>query len=218
MSLLKLHNIKACIFDLDGTLLDSMHIWQEVDRKYLASYGIQFDPSFSEEIKTMTFNESAKYFKEKFHIPKSEEEIKADWYEMVEEEYRDHIQAKEKAIELVHQLAKEGMLLCVATSCNRKHATMALNRLGIHSCFTFIKTCLEIGKNKEFPDIYLACAKELQVEPNQCLVFEDLYMALKVAKDAGFKTVGVHDCLSVHEKEKMQQVCDCYIHSFAEIL
>lgn len=219
MKLIKEHkNIKACIFDLDGTLLDSMSLWQNVDRKYLARFGIEFDPKYSEEIKKMSFNESAIYFIEKFNIPRTEEEIKHDWNEMVEVEYRDNILAKEGTHELLESLYKHNIKMCIATSCNKKHAQMALERLGIAKYFSFVLTCAEVGKNKEFPDVFYACANKLKVKPEECFVFEDLYMALKVSSDEGFKTVGIYDHLSAHEKEAAKEVCDYYIHDFYELI
>lgn len=211
-------NGKACIFDLDGTLLDSMHIWQDVDRKYLMRYGIHFDSSFSEKIKNMTFDESAKYFINTFHIPKSEEEIKADWNEMVEIEYRDNIMMKEYALEFIMLLHKNRIPMCIATSCNKKHAIMALKRLGVYDYFDFILTCSEVGKSKQYPDIYLECARKMNVDIIKCVVFEDLYMALKSAKQAGCITIGVNDTLSAHEKDLLCMYSNQYIHSFKELL
>ncbi len=212
------HHVKACIFDLDGTLLDSMSLWQEVDRKYLARYGIVFDPIYSEEIKKMSFDESAKYFIEKFKIPRSEKQIKEDWNQMVEAEYRDNIMAKPGGLEIIQSLAKNNIALCVATSCNKEHAKMALQRLGMLPYFDFILTCAEVGKNKEYPDVFHACANRLEVAPHECLVFEDLYMALKVCHKEGFLTVGIYDELSAHEKQNAQKVCNYYINDFFEIM
>ena len=210
--------IKACIFDLDGTLLDSMSLWQDVDKQYLAKFGIQFDPTYSEEIKKMSFDESAKYFIEKFKIPRSEKQIKEDWNAMVEVAYRDHLRAKAGSLEMIQMLAKHNISMCVATSCNKKHAKMALERLGMLPYIDFILTCADVGKNKEFPDVFHKCAKMMAVKPHECYVFEDLYMALQVCHKEGFKTVGVYDALSAHDVNDAKQLCDYYIHDFFEIM
>jgi len=210
-------NLNACIFDLDGTLLDSMNIWQEVDRKYLASFGIQFEQRFSEDIKRLTFNESAKYFIDTFHIPRSEKEIMSDWNQMVEVEYKENVQLKDGVKEVLHALYNKKIPMCIATACNKRHAQMALERLDILSYFTFIKTCKEANKNKEYPDIYLQCASEMNVYPSKVMVFEDLLMALKVAKQAGFRTCGIHDGLSSHESNQIKDICDIFIHDFHEL-
>lgn len=210
-------NLEACIFDLDGTLLDSMNIWQEVDRKYLASYGIEFDEKFSEEIKRLTFNESAKYFIEKFKIPRSEEEIMEDWNQMVEVEYRDNVQLKPGVKEFLSYLASRNIKMCIATACNKTHALMALERLEILPYFTFVRTCKEVGKNKEHPDIFLRCSEELDVKVENTMIFEDLLMALEIAKKEGFRTCGIHDVLSSHESDDIAKICDLFIYDFHEL-
>lgn len=218
MSMDMFETIDACIFDLDGTLLDSMHVWQKVDETYLARYGIEFDPSFSEEIKKMTFKESAAYFIEKFNIPKSEKEIMNDWNEMVEKEYQFNIPLKEGVLEFLDRLKRDGMKMCVATSCNKKHALLALERLQIADYFEFVKTCKDVGKNKEHPDIFIECAKNLNSEISNIMVFEDLLMALQVAKNEGFKTCGIKDILSLHEEVEIKQISDYYLDSFEDLV
>lgn len=218
MKILENKKIKAVIFDLDGTLIDSTSLWQDVDRRYLARFGIAFEENVSEEIKTMTFNESARYFIERFNIPRSEDEIKSDWNEMVLEEYRDHVQCKEGVHRFLHALASHGIKMCVATSCNKEHAILALERLNILNYFAFVRTCSEAGKNKEFPDLFLQCAEMMEIDPEACYIVEDLYMALKVANDVGFHTIGVLDDLNKKERDKIVTLCNYHVSSFIEIL
>lgn len=217
MNKIDLREINGCIFDLDGTLLDSMHVWQDVDRKYLARFGIKFDVKYSNEIKKMTFNESADYFINKFNIPRSKHEIMNDWNEMVEIEYRYNIKLKKGAKVVLKALKENDIKMCIATSCNENHAVMALKRLKIDNYFTFLKTCKQVGKNKEFPDIFIDCAIGMNTPIEKTIVFEDLYMALKVAGNAGFKTCGIIDELSKHETIKILDTCDYCYKSFENI-
>ncbi len=210
--------LKACIFDLDGTLLDSMNLWQDIDKEYLKKHGILFDTSYSDVIKNMSFDESAKFFIKEFHIKKSEAEIKSDWNAMAEDAYRYHIKEKKGCIKLLSELKKQGILMCIATSCNKQHAEMALSRLNMLSYFSFIMTCSEVGKNKEHPDIFLQCAKRMHVEPSQCCLFDDLYNALKTAHKEHFLTAGVYDQLSEKEEDKKKRLCHIYVNDFEELI
>lgn len=212
----QLRKLDACIFDLDGTLLDSMHIWREVDEQYLAMHGIAFDEKFSEDIKQLTFQESARYFIEHFQIAKSEQEIIDDWNQMVEVKYRESIELKAGVRELLAYLKQHNIKMCIATSCNKEHAMYALKRLQIDSYFMFVRTSQEVGKNKSHPDLFCQCAQAMDARIENTMVFEDLLSALQVAKAAGFKTCGIHDVLSDHESATIAEVSDYFIYSFME--
>lgn len=214
----RLKDIKGCIFDLDGTLLDSMHIWQEVDRKYLERFNIEFKPIYSEEIKKLTFDESAKYFIEKFNLDISESKIKQDWYEMIEEEYAYYIDCKKGARELLEYLSSLNIPMCIATSCHKPHALLALKRLGLDHYFDFILTSKELNTNKHQPLLFNSCANQMKVLPSECMVFEDLYVALQVCHHEGYVCVSIHDVLSSHEKEDIHQVVEYYIEDFEELM
>ncbi len=211
-----LTKVKACIFDLDGTLLDSMGLWQDIDVAYLARFDIPFDASISEDIKSMTFNESADYFIERFHLPKSKAEIMDDWNDMAEEAYRYHIPTKPGVHEFLAYLEQHQIKMCVATSCTKEHALLALDRLGLLKYFEFMLTCQEVGKNKEYPDIFLACVEQLEIPIAQTMVFEDLLVALTVAQNEGFQTCAVEDILTKHQNAEVQQVADYFIQDFNE--
>ncbi|MDH6367705.1 MULTISPECIES: HAD family phosphatase [unclassified Breznakia] len=210
------HKTSACIFDLDGTLLDSMGLWQDIDKEYLARFNIPFDDQISEDIKSMTFNESADYFLERFELPKTKEEIMDDWNEMAEEAYRDTIPTKPGVHAFLADLEAHNIKMCIATSCTKEHALLALDRLGILKYFDFLLTCKDVGKNKEFPDVFLACAKKLDVPIKKTMVFEDLLVALQVAKKEGFQTCAVEDILTVHQNKEVKAVADIFIRDFTE--
>ncbi len=213
-----IHNAKACIFDLDGTLLDSMQMWQDIDREYLARFNIEFTPDISEDIKTMTFNESAMYFKKRFDLPMSVNQIQADWNSMVEHQYAKYIPLKAGVKEYLSHINKMGMKMCIATSCNLRHANMALERLGIASYFSFVVTCGELHTTKEESVIFTYCAKRMQLAYEEIVVFEDLYTPLKKCKEKGFLTVGVFDKMNEKQQAMIQSICTCYIYDFHELI
>lgn len=210
--------IKACIFDLDGTLLDSMHIWEDVDRKFLANHGKVWDKSCSNDLKNMVFDEGIAYLIKRYELPMTPEEVKNELELLVNEQYEYNIQLKDNAYEFLNLLKNKKIPMCVATSCPKNNAYKALKRLNIIDMFEFILTSDDVGKGKNEPDIYLQCSKKLGFKTNEIIVFEDLLNAIKVAKSVGFKTCGILDVLSVHEKEDMVNYCDLYIENFKELM
>lgn len=209
--------MKGHIFDLDGTILDSIGLWREIDIRYMKQHGIEYRREYSDIIKTLTFDECATYFKHVLGVPLSEEEIKQDWLDMSYDAYANTLQLKPYALEYVQKCAKNGSCI-LATSCQKKSALAALKRLNLLDYFENIVTTEDVGKNKEYPDIYLECAKQLDLKPKECLVYEDILSALKCAGNAGFHVVGVYDEMWENDKQEMQLFADKYIASFKELL
>src|SRR5690554_1576128 len=177
-----LDNIKAIIFDLDGTLVDSMWIWKEIDITYLNKRGIDFPEDLQKDIEGMSFTETAIYFKQRFNLPDTIEEIKKEWNSLAEYYYKNEIRLKDGVLEFLNYLKDKNIKLGIGTSNSRELATEVLIKNGIYDYFDAIRTSCEVDKGKPFPDVFLRVAEDLGVSPKECIVFEDTYAGVLAAK------------------------------------
>ena len=213
-----LNNIKACLFDMDGTLLDSMHIWKDIDIEFLGRYGHDLPPTLQREIEGMSFRETACYIKDRFHLPPSIEEIMNIWNEMAFQKYSEEIFFKEGAFEFVKMLKKKGIRTAICTSNSRELVNAVAEHLGFLPYFDTIITSCEVGAGKPAPDIYLEAAKRVGVAPEHCLVFEDIVTGLTAGKRAGMKLCAVEDVYSADQKEAKKAMADYYVENYLDLL
>lgn len=213
-----LKNIDAVIFDLDGTLIDSMWMWKNIDIEYLARFDIEFPADLQKSIEGMSFSETAVYFKNRFNIPDSLEQIKSDWNRMARDIYLNEVPLKEGAREFLDYLKERQLPLGIATSNSRELTELIINKLNIKGYFSSIKTSCEAKKGKPSPDIYLLVAKDLGVEPEKCLVFEDVIQGIMAGKNANMKVCAVYDDFSKNDEEEKIRLADYYIRSMKELL
>ncbi len=210
-------DIKAVIFDVDGTLIDSMWIWKQVDIEYLGKRGIPLPERLQNEVEGMSYSETAIYFKAKFDLPDSLEEIKEEWRLMAEDYYKWHIKLKSGAKEFLKLLYDKGLILGIATSNSRELVDHMLANHDIRQYFSKIRTSCEVDKGKPHPDVYLKVAEDMNLEPRHCLVFEDTVSGVMAAKSAGMKVFAVADEVSAESKDKLIEMTEGYIHSFDEV-
>lgn len=208
---------KAVIFDLDGTLVDSMWMWKAIDIEYLGKFGISLPPTLQKDIEGMSFSETAVYFKETFQIPDSLEEIKETWNRMAYEKYTKEVPLKTGVKEFLDYCKKNGIKLGIATSNSRELVDTTLEALNIREYFDCVMTACEVAKGKPAPDIYLAVADEIGVESGECLVFEDIEMGILAGKNAGMEVCAVEDEFSMNQMEKKKKLADYYIKDYFEI-
>lgn len=211
-------NAKGIIFDLDGTLLDSMTIWSEVDGAFLAENGITPPEGLSDILKTLSFTDSAQYFIDEFHLPMTREQVMDRIRELVDRKYRYEVGLKPFVKEFLEKQLSLGVKMCVATATHTELAALALARLEILKYFEFVLTCADVGKGKEEPDIFLKAAEMLGAFPEETAVFEDSLHCVKTAAKTGFYTVGIYDELSGKDVPEMKKTCSRYIMSFKELL
>ena len=210
--------IKGAIFDVDGTLLDSMEIWEDVGVRYLNSIGIEAEPDLGTVLFTMSIQEGAEYVKEHYRLSQEPEEIVQGVLDIISNYYKKTALLKSGAKELLEKLDKHNIPMTVASSNNKKEIEMAFERLGIAKYFDRIFTCEEAGAGKTKPDIYLRAAEYLGTRPEETVVFEDVIHAIRTAKQAGFQVVGIYDEASKDDQEEVQREADWYCREWAELM
>nr|WP_300128233.1 HAD family phosphatase [uncultured Butyricicoccus sp.] len=211
-------NFDGFIFDLDGTLLDSLWVWDEVDQTFLARRGLPVIPGYAQAIAHMGFFDAARYTIDRFNLNETPEQLTTEWYDLARAAYRDRVELKPYAETFLCQLYAQGKHLAAATSSELDLIMPCLERLGIVNLFENITTIGEVKHDKSQPDIYLLAAERLRLSPSQCVVFEDILCGIQSAKKAGFFTVAVEEAASASEQQKIIEITDCYIYSYSELL
>ncbi|MBR3879903.1 MAG: HAD family phosphatase [Clostridia bacterium] len=205
--------INGAIFDLDGTLLDSMFIWDTFGEEYLRTLGKDPKENLTETFKTFTLEQAAEYYREHYGVTLSVEEIVDGVNEMVAEIYRTKVTLKDGVRAFLEGLRAQGVKMCVATVTDRAIVEDVLVSLGIRDFFVEILTCAELGCNKETPHIYRAALEVLGTKKDETVVFEDALHALITAKKDGFKVAAVYDRHERHQTQ-MKENGDYYITNY----
>ena len=209
---------KAVLFDLDGTLVDSMWMWKDIDMEYLGKYGITLPPELQEYIEGMSFSEVSAYFKEAFGIKESLEEIKSEWVSMAKYKYTHEVPLKPGALRFLKHLKEQGIPMGIATSNSRDLLNAVLESLEISPYFDCCMTSCEAGAGKPAPDIYLKVAKILKTEPKDCLIFEDTPAGILAGNRAGIPVCAMADENSAGRKDQILQMADYYAETFDQVL
>lgn len=202
--------LRGAIFDLDGTLLDSMELWDSFGAIYLRSLGKEPHEDLTETFRTFTLEQAAAYYRSHYDIALSVEEIVSGANRRIEQYYRSEVQLKNGAAKLLQELAEQGVKMCVATVTDRSLTEAALERLGVRHFFTRIFTVAELGCDKTTPALYRAAQRYLNTEKAETVVFEDAYHAARTAREDGFPTVAVFDN-SEPRQEDLRRIADCYL-------
>lgn len=209
-----LFKYKYAIFDLDGTLLDSSDVWTKVDEEFLRKRNIPMTQEYAEEIKKHNFESGAVYTVNRYNLEEDPKDIVNEWYNMAVKAYREDINLKPGAFDFLEKLKKLGVKLAVATSSDEILYKDCLIRNGIYDFFDAFVQTKEVNRGKEFPDVYVEAAKRIGASIKDCLVFEDLYMAINAAKSVGFKTIGVYDKSNLEDIKFIKDKSDYYIEQY----
>lgn len=209
---------KAVIFDLDGTLIDSMGIWAEVDIEFLNKRNIPIpEDLFADMPEGNSFHDLAIYFKEKFNLQEDLESIKNEWHEMVEEYYSRKIGLKDNVLKVLELLREKNIPMAIGTSNSEYLTEKVLSFNQIKDYFSFLSCGCHEVKGKPFPDIFLRAAEELKVNQEHCLVLEDTLYGVQAAKNAQMRVYAMFDKYSLHEQAEIKKTSDQFFRNFNEL-
>lgn len=206
---------KAAIFDLDGTLLDSMGVWDQVDIDFLSRRGIEVPDDYMTKVAAMQFRQIAEYTIARFGLQDTPEELMQEWDDMARVMYSTVVEAKPFACEYLRQLRDSGARLAVATSLPPALREPAMRHVGIFDYFNEIVSVDGAGDvGKDRPDVYLLAASRLGIMPKDCTVFEDLLVGMRSAKSVGMKVWAMHDDSSDLDWSEICELADGVMFDF----
>ena len=206
--------VHGAIFDLDGTLLDSMPWWDDLGERYLRSLGKTPEPNIRYHFKRLTMEGSAHYMKETYGLEQSIEEICTGVMSGIEFAYRDCIQCKPGVVDMLEALSNAGVAMCVATATRRDCALAALERLDILKYFSALFTCTEVGASKTEPDIFELALSHLGTPRETTFVFEDSLHAIETAHAATFPVMLIDEPASAGDAKACQALADVRLKNF----
>ena len=218
MNTQKWKKYRLAIFDMDGTLVDSMPYWHRLGRDYLVSRGRTPEDDLEERIAPMTLSESAEYFREHYRLDETPEEIARGFGELMEENYRLRVPAKPGAPEFVRALRDAGIRLSVCSATPVGLVDLMLRRIGIRDCFECVTSCDEAGAGKDRPDAYLLALSRAGCSPDEAVVFEDAEYAIRTAVKLGLHVAAVYDSSCRMDPDELRAVTDEYITGFDELM
>lgn len=209
---------KNIIFDLDGTLIDSMPVWRNTGKRYLENHNIPIPSNLLSILKKQTLPQTAEFFRKELGATQSVEEICKEVISYVSDQYAHHIPLKPYAKDFLQTQKSKGVKMCILTASEASYIHLALERLGILPYFEFVATCTEVGATKDSPAVFCRMMERLGGTKENTVVFEDAYYAIKGAKDGGFRVYAIADHTSATETAQIKAIADKYIQSYQELL
>lgn len=211
-------NFNGAIFDLDGTLLDSMVMWRNLAIRYLNMKGVYETGNIVAEIRYSPLKDACRHISEKYINSLSPQEVYDEIMQMIYDFYKNEVNFKPGAREYLDHLKEKGIKMSLATSTDREFFIPALKRLDGEKYFEGYVTDVEVGKSKHFPHIYNRAREIIGTDISKTTVFEDIYVGANTAKCAGYRVVGVYDIMAEPESESLKKVCDIYVRTLDELI
>jgi HAD superfamily hydrolase (TIGR01509 family) len=208
--------ITGAIFDMDGTLIDSMKMWSYVGNTYLNDLGIKITTDLDKDMYSMGVKDAVKYLKTNYNLPQSDEKISFDIEQIIEHYYENVVCLKPGVKEFILDMKNDNIPILIATSSMKKLAVLVLSRFFSLEDFIGILSCHDFKTDKSKPDIYIEAVKVIQGLPENTLVFEDSICAAKTAYNAGFVVVGVYDDSNMKNQEELKLTSNFYLSCYPQ--
>lgn len=215
---MKLRNIKGAIFDFDGTLADSLHVWSDIDYNFMNKRGLKVPDDYYKAVAPMNLYQAAVYTIELLKLNETPEQVMEEWYDMARDEYANNVLLKPQAKEFVELLRENGVKTALATAGDSEFFIPALKNNGAEGLFDAYALTSEVEREKGSPDVYDLAAERLGVPPEECAVFEDIAAGIRGAKAGGYIAVGVYDVRSAHDEQEIKTAADLYVRDFSELI
>lgn len=213
-----LDGIKGIIFDLDGTMVDSMWMWRQIDNEFMAAHGLDMTDELEEAIEGMSFRETAEYFVRTYSLKETADELMDIWVDMAIHKYRYEVPLKPGMAEFLPEMKRRGIRMGIATSNARILLDAVAQAHRLYEYMDAILTANEVKRGKPAPDVFLAVADKLDLEPADCLVFEDISQGIRAGLAAGMKVCAVSDEYSRAQEAQKRALAHYYIDSYAQVL
>lgn len=209
-------DFNAAIFDLDGTILDSMDVWEHIDIQFLKKRNLPVPENYVTEICARSFEEAAQYTIDLFGLQETVEGIIEEWNNMAVEEYSNHVGLLPHALDYLLRLKEHGIKLAVATGLPEKLYMPCLKNNSILELFDALCSTDEVQRGKEYSDVFELAARKLGVAPEHCIVFDDVLPAIKSAKAASMLAGGIYDKYSADQRAEIERIADIYLLNFRQ--
>ncbi len=212
------HEIKAVIFDMDGTLIDSTGIWHDIDVAFFAKRRMELPKDYAQHIVHLGLKQAAVYTKETYHLEESVQEIMDEWHNMSLDMYKYHVRLKDHALELLDLFKNNGIKMAIATANDEPLYRPCIERLKIGEYFDEIADVNTAKEGKQSAKIYLDLASKMNSLPENTLVLEDMPTCVKTANRSGFITVAVYDNASKNYDDEKKNNSILFINDFKELI
>ena len=203
--------LKAVVFDMDGTIMDSMPFWNSIGAWYLRSLGIEPTEDLGKKFIGMSLEDAEVYLKENYNLPHSVDEIGKGILEQTDIFYENHVELKEGMMEFLLKLKERNIPTAIATVTDKPLALKALKRTGIEDLIGGVVSTQEVGVSKHKPDVFLKACEFTNTKPSETLVIEDTLKSIVTANEAGFKTAAVYDEAAKDSQGEMMAIADFYL-------